>query len=162
MWVVLTWRIWHHRNRLIFSNEEFDGQKVKWWRRRFTFVGCGWKTWKRILKYLITYGPTILKLDFCAEGGYIYKIFCGWDLSCSSSQCFGNLIAIYIYIYKTKQVWVWGGLSTIYNTYSWIHLIKIRQSPLQMSEYLLYLFRDIFIVKHGYNCQFAIPSTCKR
>ncbi|KAL5143317.1 hypothetical protein HKD37_09G026301 [Glycine soja] len=28
LWVALTWRIWHYRNRLVFSNEEFDGQKV--------------------------------------------------------------------------------------------------------------------------------------
>ena len=27
-WLALTWSIWHHRNKIIFSNEAFNGNKV--------------------------------------------------------------------------------------------------------------------------------------
>ena len=106
MWVALTWRIWHHRNRLIFSNEEFHGPailKLGFCVEVIYFCWLWLKNMERILKYLITYGPAILKLGFCVEGD---KVFCGWDLSCSSSQCFGTLIYTAFRIYlnpKTEQ-----------------------------------------------------------
>ena len=66
-WAALTWCIWNHRNRIVFSNEDFNGQKLM----EDTIFFC-W-TWLRYLdkdfELLFLFWSSNIKSGFLYRGG---------------------------------------------------------------------------------------------
>ncbi|KAL5193638.1 putative ribonuclease H protein [Glycine soja] len=66
-WISLTWCIWHHRNRIVFSNDSFKGHKLM---EDAIFFCWSWlKNLEKGFHIPFPYWSSKIRDGFCARGG---------------------------------------------------------------------------------------------
>lgn len=72
-WISLTWCIWYHSNKIVFSNESFNGKKLM--DDALFFYRTWLKIWKKDLTSLSIPGLATSRLGFVYMGELDYRFF---------------------------------------------------------------------------------------
>jgi len=72
-WVSLTWCIWYHRNRIVFSNESFNGQKLM--DDALFFCWTRLKNMEKGFDIPFHSWSSNIRAGFCVRGGLDYRFF---------------------------------------------------------------------------------------